>query len=137
MSTEFEIIHEGGLEELITISEKLAENGVNISTIALERGDQGKLYLRFYPDDIDLTRESLRSLGVNFREKEVILVEVEDRLGQYATVARKLHQAKVEILASHLLTRKGNKMQLIFEVDKLEVARKILEEQIIGIECEK
>jgi len=130
---EFRVVLTGGTEQLIKLTDDLAEKGINLTTIAMEKVDDN-LSVRFYPSNVDLAREILTSLGVKFCEKEVILVEMEDRLGQYAAVARKLIQSDIEILASHLLTRKMDKMQLIFEVNKLDIAKRILGDQITELD---
>lgn len=133
MCMEFRVVLTGGTEQLIKLTDDLAEKGINLTTIAMEKVDDN-LSVRFYPSNVDLAREILTSLGVKFCEKEVILVEMEDRLGQYAAVARKLIQSDIEILASHLLTRKMDKMQLIFEVNKLDIAKRILGDQITELD---
>jgi len=130
MCIEFRVKVKGCTSDLICLTEALAKNGVNLSTIALEKNGS-IISFRLYPENIDAARDVLRSLNADFEEKEVILVEIEDRIGHYADVARKLSDANVDIYASHLLTRKGNMAQLIFDVNKISAAREILGDQIL------
>jgi len=136
MSTEcieFKVVFDVKMGDMVKLMEALAKSGVNLSTIALEKGGN-IISLRFYPSDVEKARASLKEIGIQATEKEVLLVEAEDRLGQYAAIARKLTHAHVEILASHLLTRKKEKMHLIFEVDNIDIAKDVLKDQLVRVE---
>jgi len=133
MCIEFKVIFKGGTKELLTLTEELAAKGVNLATIAMEKA-AGVISLRFYPSNIERARKSLKEAEVKFTEKEVLLIEVEDRLGQYATIARKLHGAGVEIVASHVMTTKGDKMWLVFEVDNIDAGKRVLSDQLVEVE---
>lgn len=111
---------------LAAISEQLAEAGVDLRAIG--GGGIGETgHVIFKTADDDTTRAILQRGGYEFIEGESVLVEVDDRPGGMARVARRLADAGVNIYGHLFIGRWGDQAQFSFVVSDVEAARKALE----------
>ena len=94
--------------------------GINIEGMcAVTGGGKGEIHILV--DDVDATREALEFAGMEVSgERDVLVVEVEDRPGTMATVARKLGDAGVNVELAY--TTFGG-VKLVLGVDDLEKAQ--------------
>ncbi len=111
---------------LATLSEQLAEAGVDLRAIGGGGlGDSG--HLIFKAADDDATRAILEQSGYAFIEGESLLVEVDDKPGGMARVARCLADANVNIYGHLFIGRWGDQAQFSFVVSDIDAARRALE----------
>jgi hypothetical protein len=111
---------------LASLSEKLAARGVDLRAIGGGGiGESG--HLIFKTSDDPTTADVLREGGYEFIEGESLLVEVDDRPGGMARVARALADAGVNIYGHLFIGRWGDQAQFSFVVDDIARARKALE----------
>jgi hypothetical protein len=94
--------------------------GINIEGIcAVTGGGKGEIHLLV--DDADRTREALEFGGMEVTgERDVLVVEVEDRPGTMAALTRKLGDAGVNVQLAY--TTFGG-VKIVLGVDDLEKAR--------------
>jgi hypothetical protein len=111
---------------LATLAEKLAARGIDLRAIGGGGlGDTG--HMIFTTADDVATRAVLEEAGYTFYEGESILVEVDDRPGGMAKVARDLADAGVNIRGHLFIGRWGDRASFAFVVDDPARARPILE----------
>jgi hypothetical protein len=111
---------------LADLAERLAEEGVDLRAIGGGGiGDSG--HVIFKTADDEATRTILERGGYDFHEGESVLVEVDDRPGGMARVARRLADAGVNIYGHLFIGRWGDQAQFSFVVSDVEAARKALE----------
>lgn len=111
---------------LADLAEQLANAGVDLRAIG--GGGLGDLgHVIFKSADDDTTRAILVRGGYQFIEGESLLVEVEDRPGGMAKVARRLADAGVNIYGHLFIGRWGDQAQFSFVVSDVDAARKALE----------
>jgi hypothetical protein len=111
---------------LADLAEQLAKAGVDLRAIG--GGGLGELgHVIFKSADDDTTRAILERGGYQFIEGESLLVEVDDRPGGMARVARRLADAGVNIYGHLFIGRWGDQAQFSFVVSDTEAARKALE----------
>jgi hypothetical protein len=111
---------------LADLAEQLADAGVDLRAIG--GGGLGDLgHVIFKSADDDTTRAILVRGGYQFIEGESLLVEVDDRPGGMAKVARRLADAGVNIYGHLFIGRWGDQAQFSFVVSDVDAARKALE----------
>lgn len=81
--------------ELAQLSELIAARGANIMLSGVTAGSQG--IVAFTADDEAAARSALISAGVDFNERDAIVVRLPDEPGQAALLARRLADARVNI----------------------------------------
>ena len=111
---------------LADLSEALAARGVDLRAIG-GGGIGATGHLIFKTSDDATTSEVLAAGGYDFHEGEALLVEVDDRPGGMARVARALADAGVNIYSHLFIGRWGDQAQFSFVVDDLARARSALE----------
>jgi hypothetical protein len=111
---------------MATLAEALAARGVDLRAIGGGSiGDSGHVIMTTNEDAE--TKAVLEAGGYTFVEGESLLVEVDDRPGGMARLARELADADVNILGHLFIGRWGDRATFAFVVDKPEVARPIFE----------
>jgi hypothetical protein len=105
---------------LAELGEATGEAGINIEGIcAAAAGGQAELHVLV--EDAAAAREALGSAGIEVRgDRDVLVVEVEDRPGTMGEVARKLADAGVNI---DLAYPTFGGVRLVLGVDDLDKAR--------------
>jgi hypothetical protein len=110
---------------LADFANALAANGVDIVDIAGGGlGDVG--YAIVTTDDEDTTRRILRDSGHHFAEGQAVIVEIEDRPGELATVTERLAAAGINIHGVVLVGRSATTVEIALTVDDPEHARRVL-----------
>src|SRR5215218_5306180 len=104
--------------ELARLGEATAGAGVNIEGVCCLATGGGRATVHILVEDITATRSALQNAGLEVSdERDVIVVDVEDRPGSMAQVARKLADAEVNIELAY--TTFGG-VGLVLGVDDLE-----------------
>ena len=99
---------------LADISDTIRSAGVNITAIsAYERDGQAKFLL--VTDDNTKAGEALGRLAADVREKDVLIVELDNRVGALADVARKFAEAGINVEYTYGTTGPGDKARLVFK----------------------
>jgi hypothetical protein len=86
-------------------------------------GRRGEGLIRLVADDPEKARRVLRSLGVSFEEKDVLVVDVGSAPRELADVLDRLAAADVNIESVYAAVGRN---KLVLAVDKLEQAREAL-----------
>lgn len=125
MQTEFEVKVGSSTRNILHIAEILAEGGVNLTTVSIEKYE-GDAYIRLLTPDNEACAHELMKADMQYHTRPVLVAEVEDRPGQWAKIAKKLAEAGLEIESSYLLSRDGYKMKFVFAVDNPKKGEEIL-----------
>lgn len=120
----------GRLAEVTAI---LAEAGVNIRALAVaDTSDFG--VLRLIVDDNAKAVESLKSHGFTVGKTDVVAVEVEDRPGGLHRILGILHKAEINVEYMYAFVQhSGKNAVMIFRIDNIEDAVKILQENSVTV----
>jgi hypothetical protein len=106
---------------LVEIAEALGEEHVNIDGIAgmtvLEEGVVG-----IVPDDPGKARKILRDKGVEFEEREALVLDLPHHPGELATILARLSAEGINVLS---LYASFGKHQIVFTVDDVARAKGI------------
>ena len=112
--------------ELSRVANALAKKGINIRSLAgMAVGTQG--LLRLITDDHDTARSALEESRINFEEKELVTVLLENQAGEVAVVADKLSNAGLNLEAVYVIGLSGDLVELALAVDDVKKAKKALE----------
>ncbi len=124
MATEFDIYIPGSGKSLLDAISILAEQGVNLNTIATTRNGGG-YNVKFLTGDEERTRQTFLKAGLPFTEKKVLVVDVFNRPGQWVRAAHHLVDAGVELQGSYLLSQNGDRLRFVFAVNNYDMAKKV------------
>jgi len=127
MAMEFKITVGGRSKDILRITELLAECGVNLVTVSTEKINDSMLVRLLTADDESCTH-CLMKADLHYEARPVLIVEVDDQPGQWSRIARRLADAGLEIEASYLLSRDGERMEFVFAVDDPQKGEQIIRE---------
>lgn len=122
---EFKVFVTNKLGELARVTEALANHAVNIKAIASEGGNE-QSFLRIVTSDAATAERALKSAGLTFSLSETIDVEMLDRPGELAKVARRLARQGVNVESIYILGTKDGKISMAMTVSDLEKARTVV-----------
>lgn len=106
--------------ELARLGEATGGAGINIEGMSATVGE-GRGVIHLLVEDADATRSALQDAGIDVSgERDVLVVDVEDRPGTMGEVARKLADAGVNV---ELVYTTFGGVRLVLGVDDLEKAR--------------
>lgn len=121
---QFEIFVNNRSGELARVTEALAANGINILAIASERSVRP--LIRIVTNDEQSTRTALSRADFKFEEQQLMVVELTDRPGELAKVARKLANQGVNVESIHILSKTKKMTTLALVIDNWKKAEKAL-----------
>jgi hypothetical protein len=126
MPTDLTVILSDEPGELARLGEITGAAGVNIRGLAAFTGDgRGFIHILIDDDVVDRAREELDDAGIGVAdEREVLVVDIQDRPGSLGELARELSEANVNIDLAY--TTFGG-VKLVIATDDLENARAALE----------
>jgi hypothetical protein len=126
MPTDLTVILSDEPGELARLGEITGAAGVNIRGLAAFTGDgRGVIHILIDDDVVDRAREELDDAGIGVAdEREVLVVDIQDRPGSLGELARELSAANVNIDLAY--TTFGG-VKLVIATDDLENARAALE----------
>ena len=119
---EFKIFVNNKTGELARVTEALATHAVNIKAIASEGGSE-RSFLRIVTGDVATTEKALKNAGLGFDLNEILDVELIDRPGELAKVARRLARQGINVESIYILGSKNGKTQIAMVVSDLKRAR--------------
>jgi len=124
MATEFELSVSGTTKNLLDSIAVLADQKINLSTVATARVGE-RFVVKFITGDDEEVRRTFMKADIPFKERPVLVVTVHNRPGEWLKVARCLVSSGVEINASYLLSQNGPTMKFVYVVDSYEKAKNV------------
>ena len=119
--TEFVVQMDNRPGMLASLTEALAEAGVNIEALAAF-GLDGEGIVRLVVDDAAMARRTLRDSGLAAVENTVLTTYLPHSPGQLAQIARKLADSGVNIDAVYVINSSADGIELAIAVDQPETA---------------
>jgi hypothetical protein len=108
--------------ELARVTEALANQAVNIRAIASE-GAHDNPFLRIVTNDVATTEKAFRLAGLKYQANEIMSVDLLDRPGELAKIARRLARAGVNVESLYILATKNGKTEIAMVVSDAEKAK--------------
>jgi hypothetical protein len=126
MPTDLTIVLRDTPGELARLGEVTGAAGVNIRGLAAFTGEgRGIIHVLVDDDVVERARQELKRAGIGLAdEREVLVVDIQDRPGSLGELARELAEANVNIDLAY--TTFGG-VKLVIATDDLENARAALE----------
>jgi hypothetical protein len=125
MMKQFEIYVQNRPGEVAWIAEILAKNSVNIRGISTDLGSNRPI-IRVITDDENSARSALKNAGLEFSERDVLVVSLSDRPGELSKLTKKLARAGINIESIFILGARTPKEEIAIGVDQLEKAAEVL-----------
>jgi hypothetical protein len=124
---QFNVFCENRVGELARVTEALAQSAINIRGLATDYG-ASKPSIRVITDDEASTRNALKRNGFSFDEADVVSVDLSDRPGEIAKMARRIASANLNIDSVFLLGKKNTAASLALVTNDPKKAREFLED---------
>jgi len=126
MATDLTVILEHRPGELASLGQATGQAGVNIEGLCAMTGEgRGVVHLLFDDDKVGAARRALEDAGMGIAdEREVLVVDIEDRPGTLGEMARRFADASVNI---ELAYSTFGGVKLVVATDDLDAARAALE----------
>ena len=122
MAKDLTVILEDRPGTLADLGEALGKAGINIEG-ACGLPCEGKGVIHILVEDTAAARRALEGIGLEVRgEREILILEVEDRPGALGDIARRIANAGVNIELGYLATNN----RLVIGVDDLGKARSVV-----------
>lgn len=115
---------------LAAVSETLAGAGVNIEFIeARVLGERGIIVLRV--DRYDAALRTLSDAGYRAVTEDALVLDLENRPGSLAEVARRLADARIGIRSLRIVERAGERSLVTLIADDPDAARRVLSDEVV------
>ncbi len=124
---EFKVFVQNKPGELARVAEALAAGPVNIKAIASEFGNE-RPFFRVVTNDVATTERVLKNAGLEFKLYDIMSVEMLDRPGELAKIAKRLARAGVNVESVYILATKDGRTEMALNVSdwsKAEAALKL------------
>jgi len=122
---EFKVFVQNKPGELARVTEALAAGPVNIKAIASEFGNE-RPFFRIVTNDVATTERALKNAGLEYKLQDIMNVELLDRPGELAKIARRLARAGVNVESVYILSTKGGRTDLALNVNDWARAEEVL-----------
>ena len=119
---EFKVFVNNKVGELARVTEALATQAVNLKAIASE-GGQASSFLRIVTGDVATTEKALRNAGLKFELNEILSIELMDRPGELAKIARRFARAGINVESIYILGSRQGKTEIGMVVNDLDRAK--------------
>ena len=119
---EFKVFVNNKVGELARVTEALATHAVNLKAISSEGGHDSS-FLRIVTGDVATTEKALRNAGLKFELNEILSLELMDRPGELAKIARRLARAGINVESIYILGSRLGKTELAMVVNDFERAK--------------
>lgn len=103
----------------------LAAEHINIDAMSANSG-AGRTYVSLITDQPIKARQSLGKAGYECSQRTVLVIRLPDTPGAFASLARKLGDAGIDIRSVVQLGNVGDHVQLAVSVDNLDAARALV-----------
>jgi len=108
--------------ELARVTEALSGAAVNIRAIASESKHDSS-FLRVVTSDVQTTEKALGTAGLKFELSDILTMDLLDRPGELAKVAKRLARAGVNVHSIYILGSKDGRTEIALVVDNPERAK--------------
>lgn len=122
---EFKVFVADKTGELARVTETLAGAAVNIRAIASESKHDAS-FLRVVTSDVQTTEKALRNAGLKYELSDILNIELSDRPGELAKVAKRLARAGINVQSIFILGSKNGRTEIALVVDDPERAKTAL-----------
>ena len=127
MTTELQIALVDRPGALAALAEALGEAGVNLDSLSGGGTAGGGGSARIIVTDAARARKAIEAAGLTVTtQREVLIVELDDKPGELAKLARKLADAHINLDAAYLLGQGHGKKEIVLGVPDVEKARAIV-----------
>ena len=123
LTRQFNIYIEDKVGELARVTEVLAKSAVNIRGLATDKLGRGPS-VKIITDDEASTRKALSRAGFDYEESEVVVVDLIDRPGEIAKIARQVARNGKNISSVFLIGKKDTPASLAFVTQDLKNVKK-------------
>ena len=107
--------------ELVRVTDVLSNAAVNIRAIASEAKHESS-FLRIVTNDVATTEKALRTAGMKYEMSEIMTLDLVDRPGELAKIAKRLSRAGINVHSLYLLGSKNGRTEIAMVVDDLPKA---------------
>jgi hypothetical protein len=122
---QFEVCVTNKPGEVARLAEVLAKNAVNIRGISTDLGGNPAI-IRVITDDEASARRVLTSSGMDFVERDIIVISMSDKPGELAKLTKRLARAGINIESMFILGPKTSQVQVAMGVDQRDRAQELL-----------
>lgn len=119
---EFKVFVSDKPGELARVTEALSNAAVNIRAIASESKHDAS-FLRVVTSDVQTTEKALTNAGLKFDLSEILTIDLLDRPGELAKVAKRLSRAGINVHSLYILGSKNGRTEIALVVDNPERAK--------------
>lgn len=123
---QFNVFVDDKVGELARVTEALAQSAVNIRGIATDKLGP-RPAVKIITDDEYSTRKALIRASLEFEEAEVVVVDLIDRPGEIAKIAKRAGKEGLNISSVFLIGKKDTPAALALVTDNPKKAKKLLE----------
>jgi hypothetical protein len=102
---QFNVFVDDKIGELARVTEALAQSAINIRGLATDKVGP-KPAVKVITDDEASTRKALSRAGFSFEESDVLVIDLIDRPGEVAKIARKVARTGANINSVFLIGKK-------------------------------
>ena len=104
------------------MTEALANAAVNIRAIASESKHDSS-FLRVVTSDVQTTEKALSTAGMKYQLNDIVNLDLMDRPGELAKVAKRLARAGINVHSIYILGSKDGRTEIALVVDDIERAK--------------
>ena len=122
---QFNVFVEDKMGELARVTEALAQSAINIRGLATDKLGE-KPAVKIITDDENSTRKALTRAGLAFEESEILMIDLIDRPGEIAKIAKRVASAGVNISSVFLIGKKDTPAAMAIVADDPKKAKKLL-----------
>ena len=122
---EFKVFVQDKTGELARVTEALANQAVNIRAISSEGGHESS-FLRIVTNDVATSEKAFKLAGLKYEANDIMNVELMDRPGELAKIARRLARGGVNVESLYILGSKNGKTEIAMVVSDPEKAKTAL-----------
>lgn len=124
LTRQFNVYVEDKVGELARVTEALAKSAVNIRGLATDKLGRGPS-VKIITDDEASTRKTLSRAAFDYEESEVVVVDLIDRPGEIAKIARQMARDGRNISSVFLIGKKDTPASLAFVTQDLKNVKKL------------
>jgi len=124
---QFNVFVDDKIGELARVTEALAQNAITIRGLATDKVGS-RPAIKVITDDEASTRKALAKAGLVFEESEVLVIDLIDRPGEIARLARKVAKAGANISSVFLIGKKDTPAAVALVTNDFKKVDKYLKE---------
>lgn len=119
-------------EDITTlITEALGAKGINIESITVETIDESSV-VSLLVDQYDEALLVLRDSGFDAVTEDALLIRVPDEPGSLAKIARRFHDANIQVRSLRIIRRRQGRAIVAVSVDRTNKAFELVRDSIIS-----